>query len=198
MKHPLLFSLSLLALAGCTRTPRPPDGPGAGDATRTVVMSAAAPPTAALSTSASEDGARDTESGIRMTPSDSGEIDCDGRDLNIVGRDASLVLRGHCATVSLFGRNGNLQIDQADTLRILGDNAQVALRGDVGTVALFGRQARLQTAGIATLEVSGDQNQLHATEIGSIALQGSDNAIVQRTGSAQVSDGGRDNRVLRQ
>jgi len=198
MKRPLLFWLPLLALAGCTRAPRPPAGADAAEATRTVVMSAAAPPAAALSTSASEDDARDTESGIRMTTSDSGEIDCDGRDLNIVGRDASLVLRGHCATVSLFGRNGNLQIEQADTLRILGDNAQVALRGDVGTVALFGRQAKLQTAGIATLEVSGDQNQLHATEIGSIALQGSDNAIVQRTGSARVSDGGRDNRILRQ
>ncbi|WP_017913276.1 DUF3060 domain-containing protein, partial [Xanthomonas sp. SHU 166] len=139
---------------------------------------------------------RDAEAPIRMAASASGDIDCDGRDLNIVGRDATLVLHGHCATVSLFGRNGNLQIERADTLRVLGDNAQIAMRGDAGQVALFGRHGRLQMARIATLDVSGDQNQLQASEIDTIALQGNGNAIVQRSGSAQVDDGGRDNRIL--
>ncbi|KAA8919408.1 DUF3060 domain-containing protein [Xanthomonas sontii] len=194
MRPTPLFVLPLLVLAGCAQAPRPPAGDGAHTAApRTVVMQAAAAPSAGDIADGDE---RDAEAPIRMAASASGDIDCDGRDLNIVGRDATLVLHGHCATVSLFGRNGNLQIERADTLRVLGDNAQIAMRGDAGQVALFGRHGRLQMARIATLDVSGDQNQLQASEIDTIALQGNGNAIVQRSGSAQVDDGGRDNRIL--
>ncbi|MCW0366386.1 hypothetical protein NB699_001369 [Xanthomonas sacchari] len=198
MRPTPLFVLPLLVLAGCAQAPRPPAGDGAHTAApRTVVMQAAPPIAAAPSAGDIADGdERDAEAPIRMAASASGDIDCDGRDLNIVGRDATLVLHGHCATVSLFGRNGNLQIERADTLRVLGDNAQIAMRGDAEQVALFGRHGRLQMARIATLDVSGDQNQLQASEIDTIALQGNGNAIVQRSGSAQVDDSGRDNRIL--
>lgn len=194
MRPTPLFVLPMLVLAGCAQAPRPPAGDGAHTAApSTVVMQAAAAPSAGDIADGDE---RDAEAPIRMAASASGDIDCDGRDLNIVGRDATLVLHGHCATVSLFGRNGNLQIERADTLRVLGDNAQIAMRGDAGQVALFGRHGRLQMARIATLDVSGDQNQLQASEIDTIALQGNGNAIVQRSGSAQVDDSGRDNRIL--
>ncbi|WP_254461252.1 DUF3060 domain-containing protein [Xanthomonas sacchari] len=195
MKRTPLFVLPLLVLAGCAQAPRPPAGDGAHAAAgRTLVMLAAAPSAGDIA----DGDERDAEAPIRMAASASGDIDCDGRDLNIVGRDATLVLHGHCATVSLFGRNGNLQIERADTLRVLGDDAQVAMHGDAGQVALFGRNGRLQMARIATLEVSGDQNQLQASEIGTIALHGNDNAIVQRSGRVRVDDGGRDNRILGQ
>ncbi|MET7140305.1 DUF3060 domain-containing protein [Xanthomonas sp. PPL139] len=196
MNRTPLLVLPLLVLTGCAQAPRPPAGDGAHAAARTVVMQPAPPIAAAPSAGDLQDDERDAETPIRMAASPSGDIDCDGRDLNIVGRDATLVLHGHCTTVSLFGRNGNLQIERADTLRVLGDYAQVTMRGDAGKVALFGRHGRLQMARIDRLDVSGDQNQLQASEIATIALQGNDNAIVQRSGTAQVDDGGRDNRIL--